>query len=193
MQEASLGFQPIKVDIPKINVTRTEVQVQHSVLSHIAAAAESLGLAIMRDTAETGLSLLNAISQTKFNETLAPLTVDPDKYAEALQGHLLEMQDRPEKMEKELSKQQMADEEIVEISDEEEELCSATAKISEQSSEGEGCVAVGGKELSGVKEGDGGATSGSHDRVLTSAGVREGDGGATSGSQDDVATSASVW
>ena len=120
----------------------------------------------MRDAAETGLSLLNAISQTKFNETLVPKTVDPDKYAEALQGYLLEMQDRPERMEKQLSKQQMADEVILEISDEEEELCSATArgaKISEQSSEGEGCVAVGGKELlCGVKEGDGGATSGCH-------------------------------
>ena len=150
----------------------------------------------MRDTAETGLSLLNTISQTKFNETLAPITVDPDEYAEALQGYLLQMQDRPERMEKQLSEQQMTDEVIVEISDEEEELCSAPArfaKIGLQSSEGEGCVAVGGKELlCGVREGDGGATSGSQDRVLTSAGVREGDGGATSSSQDDVVTSASV-
>ena len=56
---------------------------------------------------------------------------------------------------------------------------------------GESCVAVGGKELCGVK-GDGGATSGSQDSVVTSARVREGDGGATSGSQDSVVTSASV-
>ena len=106
------------------------------------------------------------------------------------------MQDRPKRMEKQLSDQQMADEVIVEISDEEEELCSATArgaKIGLQSSEGEGCVAVGGKELlCGVKEVDGGATSGSHDHVLTSAGFREGDGGATSGSQDGVVTGAGI-
>ena len=129
----------------------------------------------MRDTAETGLSLLNTISQTKFNETLAPITVDPDEYAEALQGYLLQMQDRPERMEKQLSEQQMTDEVIVEISDEEEELCSAPArfaKIGLQSSEGEGCVAVGGKELlCGVREGDGGATSSSQDDVVTSASV----------------------
>lgn len=97
VEEANLELKLIKADIPKINLTQMEVNLEHHVLSQVTTAGEALGLSIVRDTAMTGLALLNFISQAKFKETLKPITVDPDNYAQTLQGYLLEMQNHTEK------------------------------------------------------------------------------------------------
>ena len=76
-EEANLGLKPIKVDIGKLNATEMEVALQHNILSQVAAAAEALNLTIVRDTATTGLQLLNLISTAKFKKPLEQLTVDP--------------------------------------------------------------------------------------------------------------------
>ena len=76
-EEANLGLKAIKVDIGKLNATEMEVALQHNVLSQVAAAAEALNLTIVRDTATTGLQLLNLISTAKFKKPLELLTVEP--------------------------------------------------------------------------------------------------------------------
>ena len=101
-EEANLGLKLIKVEIGKLNATEMEVALQHNVLSQVAAAAEVLDLTIVRDTATTGLQLLNLISSAKFKKPLEPLTVDPEDYAQALQGFLLETKSKAEKMEVQL-------------------------------------------------------------------------------------------
>lgn len=75
VEEANLELKLIKADIPKINLTQMEVNLEHHVLSQVTTAGEALGLSIVRDTAMTGLALLNFISQAKFKETLKPITV----------------------------------------------------------------------------------------------------------------------
>ena len=99
-EELQLGLEPIKVEIPKINISPTEIKLEQSVLSQVAAAAEALGLSIVRDTATTGLALLNTISKAAFKTPLEPLTLDPGDYADTIQAILLEVDKRACKMEK---------------------------------------------------------------------------------------------
>ena len=54
-----------------------EIKVQHKVLSHVAAAAEALRLSIVRETATTGLALLNSVNKAAYKTALQPFTVDP--------------------------------------------------------------------------------------------------------------------
>ena len=76
-EELELGLKPINVEIPKINISSTEIKVQHKVLSHMAAAGEALRLSIVRDTAMTGVALLNSVNKAAYKTALQPFTVDP--------------------------------------------------------------------------------------------------------------------
>ena len=66
-EELQLGLEPIKVNIPKINISPTEIKIEQNVLSQVAAAAEVLGLSIVHETATSGLALLtqSAMHHTK--------------------------------------------------------------------------------------------------------------------------------
>ena len=114
-EELQLGLEPIKVDIPKINISPTEIKIEQIVLSQVAAAAEALGLSIVRDTATSALALLNTISKAAYKTPLEPLTVDPGDYAETIRAILQEVEKRACKMEKQL--QQQEEENPIEISD----------------------------------------------------------------------------
>ena len=91
VEEQQLGLEPIKVDIPKVILTESEVFIEHNVLSQVATAAGALRLSIVEDCAMTGLALLNTLSQAKFKKPLKPLTVDPQDYVQPIQGILLEI------------------------------------------------------------------------------------------------------
>ena len=101
-EELQLGLEPIKVDIPKTNISPTEIKIEQNVLSQVAATAEALGLSIVRDTATSGLALLNTVSNAAYKTPLEPLTVDPGDYADTIQFILQEVDKRACKMEKQL-------------------------------------------------------------------------------------------
>ena len=120
-EEASLGLRPIKVDIRDLTVSPMEMMIQHNVLSQVAAAAEALDMSILRDTASTGLLLLNIISKAKFNEPLEPVTVEPEHYVQAISGVLVEVDNKPYRMEQQLRKEGNTEDRAITLSEQDED------------------------------------------------------------------------
>ena len=119
-EEASLGLRPIKVEIRDLNISPMEVMIQHNVLSEVAAAGEAPGLSILRDTAETALSLLNIVSKAKFNDTLEPVTVEAEDYTQAISGVLCAVDNKPYRMEKQLGKDGATEDRAITLSEDED-------------------------------------------------------------------------
>ena len=120
-EQRNLGLQPITVKIPKINITPTEIELEHNVLSQVAAAAEAVGNSILMDAATTGLALLSAISKATFKKPLEALTQDPEDYAQVIQGILLDTDRTAVPLEKKL-REEALDDTAIEISDDDTEL-----------------------------------------------------------------------
>lgn len=182
MEEHHLGLQPIKVNIPKINLTLTEVHIKHTFLSQVALVVGALCLSIVEDCATTGLALLNTSSQAKFKQPLKPVTVDTQDYAQPIQGLLLEIINRAVKMENKLQQQDNDEKKTIQISDDKESWSGHVSAPANKVDSGDASGVKLSVPTAAVREKEGNSTSGS--------GVSE-DGDASSG-KVGVATSAAV-
>lgn len=199
-EQRNLGLQPITVKIPKINITPTEIELEHNVLSQVATAAEAVGNSILMDAATTGLALLSAISKATFKKPLEALTQDPEDYAQVIQGILLDTDRTAVPLEKKL-REEALDDTAIEISDDDTELFPqasvsvASAAVSKGDVAGSSGldVSVSGASVvktlvvsTGVPDTDVGDGSASKVRAESSAGVADSavSGGSDKGGED---------
>lgn len=110
------------VAIPKTKITLTEIDLEHKVLSEVAAAAEALGLSTIELCTSTGIALLNAMSIKQFQRPLQEITCQPEDYAQSMQVLLLEVKDRAIEVEKKL---------VIEIEDNEKAAVKVVPEIDE--------------------------------------------------------------
>lgn len=78
------------MDKPNIKLTPTEIAVQQQCFSEVAAVAGALGLTIFEKCAT------NTLREATLKRPLKPLTIDPQGYAQSMQGLLSELEKHAE-------------------------------------------------------------------------------------------------